>query len=128
MRLASAAIPHADTFTGAARNREEQFAGAGHVPMAPFASTGARVLVVEDEPTVARLIADVLEDEGMRVDVMLDGREALEFRVEELTEKVHAVLQTQAETQGELRAARWPEKTLRKMGEVWETRNKPCCW
>ncbi len=39
---------------------------------------GARVLVVEDEPTVARLIADVLEDEGMRVDVLLDGREALE--------------------------------------------------
>ena len=36
-----------------------------------------RVLVVEDEPTVARLIADVLEDEGMRVDVLLDGREAL---------------------------------------------------
>ena len=36
------------------------------------------VLVVEDEPTVARLIADVLEDEGMRVDVLLDGREALE--------------------------------------------------
>jgi CheY-like chemotaxis protein len=39
---------------------------------------GARVLVVEDEPTVARLIADVLEDEGMQVDVLLDGREALE--------------------------------------------------
>jgi len=38
----------------------------------------ARVLVVEDEPTVARLIADVLEDEGMRVTVLLDGREALE--------------------------------------------------
>ena len=37
----------------------------------------ARVLVVEDEPTVARLIADVLQDEGMRVDVLLDGREAL---------------------------------------------------
>lgn len=37
-----------------------------------------RVLVVEDEPIVARLIADVLEDEGMRVDVLLDGREALE--------------------------------------------------
>lgn len=36
------------------------------------------VLVVEDEPTVARLIADVLEDEGMRVEVLLDGREALE--------------------------------------------------
>jgi signal transduction histidine kinase/ActR/RegA family two-component response regulator len=37
-----------------------------------------RVLVVEDEPTVARLIADVLEDEGLRVDVLLDGREALD--------------------------------------------------
>ncbi len=39
---------------------------------------GARVLVVEDEPTVARLIADVLEDEGMHVDVLLDGHEALD--------------------------------------------------
>jgi signal transduction histidine kinase/FixJ family two-component response regulator len=41
------------------------------------AGNGAYVLVVEDEPTVARLIADVLEDEGMHVDVLLDGREAL---------------------------------------------------
>jgi CheY-like chemotaxis protein len=39
---------------------------------------GNRVLVLEDEPTVARLIADVLEDEGLRVDVLLDPREALE--------------------------------------------------
>jgi signal transduction histidine kinase/CheY-like chemotaxis protein len=39
---------------------------------------GSRVLVVEDEPTVARLIADVMEDEGFAVDVLLDGREALE--------------------------------------------------
>lgn len=39
---------------------------------------GARVLVVEDEPTVAKLIADVLEDEGMRVTVLLDGHEALQ--------------------------------------------------
>jgi two-component system NtrC family sensor kinase len=39
--------------------------------------SGTRVLVVEDEPTVARLIADVLEDEKMNVDVLLDGREAL---------------------------------------------------
>ena len=37
-----------------------------------------RILVVEDEPTVARLIADVLEDEGFQVTVLLDGREALE--------------------------------------------------
>jgi two-component system NtrC family sensor kinase len=48
--------------------------------LAPACETGkgARVLVVEDEPTVARLIADVLEDEGMHVDVLLDGREALD--------------------------------------------------
>ncbi len=39
---------------------------------------GSRVLVVEDEPTVARLIADVLEDEGFYVDVLLDGRQALD--------------------------------------------------
>jgi CheY-like chemotaxis protein len=38
---------------------------------------GSRVLVIEDEPTVARLITEVLEDEGMRVDVLLDGRDAL---------------------------------------------------
>jgi CheY-like chemotaxis protein len=42
------------------------------------ANSAARVLVVEDEPTVARLIADVLEDEGLHVDVVLNGREALE--------------------------------------------------
>jgi two-component system NtrC family sensor kinase len=46
----------------------------------PSASSfaGMRVLVVEDEPTVARLIGDVLEDEGLQVDVLLDGREALQ--------------------------------------------------
>ena len=49
---------------------------------------GARVLVVEDEPTVARLIADVLEDEGMRVTVLLDGREALECANRETYELV----------------------------------------
>ena len=37
-----------------------------------------RVLVVEDEPTVAGLIADVLRDEGMLVDVLPDGQRALE--------------------------------------------------
>jgi DNA-binding response OmpR family regulator len=35
------------------------------------------VLVVEDESTVANLIADVLRDEGLSVDVMPDGRTAL---------------------------------------------------
>ena len=37
-----------------------------------------RILVVEDEPTVANLIADVLRDEGMHVDVLGDGRSALD--------------------------------------------------
>jgi CheY-like chemotaxis protein len=37
-----------------------------------------RVLVLEDEPTVARLIADVLEEEGCRVDILLDSREAVQ--------------------------------------------------
>jgi signal transduction histidine kinase/FixJ family two-component response regulator len=44
----------------------------------PEAGSRNRVLVVEDEPTVARLIADVLEDEGFQVEVLLDGRQALE--------------------------------------------------
>ncbi len=35
-----------------------------------------RILVVEDEPTVAQLIADVLGDEGFEVEMLLDGREA----------------------------------------------------
>jgi two-component system NtrC family sensor kinase len=48
----------------------------GQGVLAPW--RGERVLVLEDEPTVARLIADVLEDEGLRVDVLLNGRDALE--------------------------------------------------
>jgi len=48
-----------------------------HLAVAQAIRPAARVLVVEDEPTVARLIADVLEDEGMQVVVLLDGREAL---------------------------------------------------
>jgi DNA-binding response OmpR family regulator len=35
------------------------------------------ILVVEDEPTVADLIADVMAEEGYRVDILLDSREAL---------------------------------------------------
>jgi two-component system, cell cycle sensor histidine kinase and response regulator CckA len=37
----------------------------------------AHVLVVEDEAPVAHLIADVLRDEGMTVDVLPDGQSAL---------------------------------------------------
>jgi signal transduction histidine kinase/ActR/RegA family two-component response regulator len=35
------------------------------------------ILIVEDEPTVADLIADVLSEEGHRVDTLLDSRAAL---------------------------------------------------
>jgi signal transduction histidine kinase/ActR/RegA family two-component response regulator len=38
-----------------------------------------RILVVEDEPTVARLIADVLGEDGHFVDSVLDSRDALEL-------------------------------------------------
>jgi two-component system NtrC family sensor kinase len=37
----------------------------------------ARILVVEDEPTVAQLISDVLEEDGHVVDIILDSREGL---------------------------------------------------
>ncbi|HLJ22929.1 MAG TPA: ATP-binding protein [Candidatus Acidoferrales bacterium] len=41
------------------------------------AAPGANILVVEDEPTVAALIADVLTDAGHQVDTLLDSRAAL---------------------------------------------------
>jgi signal transduction histidine kinase/CheY-like chemotaxis protein len=59
-------------------------AGASAVAVSPIVGQSAikasshHILVVEDEPTVARLIADVLEDDGFRVDVLHDGREALQ--------------------------------------------------
>jgi signal transduction histidine kinase/ActR/RegA family two-component response regulator len=42
------------------------------------AREGRRVLVVEDEPTVAQLLRDVLADEGFAVDVLGEGRQALD--------------------------------------------------
>ena len=63
----------------AARGLRESVSLDAPAPRARSTATGAgRILVVEDEPTVARLIADVLEDEGFQVAVLLDGREALE--------------------------------------------------
>jgi signal transduction histidine kinase/ActR/RegA family two-component response regulator len=38
---------------------------------------GARVLVIEDEPTVAQLVVDVLREEGHHAEAMLDSVEAL---------------------------------------------------
>lgn len=49
----------------------------------PRESRSPRVLVLEDEPTVGGLIADVLRDEGMRVDVLRDGESALELAEQE---------------------------------------------
>ncbi len=40
---------------------------------------GGRILVVEDEPTVAQLIADVLREEGFLVDTILDSRQGLDL-------------------------------------------------
>jgi signal transduction histidine kinase/DNA-binding NarL/FixJ family response regulator len=37
----------------------------------------ARILAIEDEPTVAQLIADVLREEGHHVEAVLDGQEGL---------------------------------------------------
>lgn len=45
--------------------------------VATSAARIARILVVEDEPTVAQLIADVLSEEGQQVEVVLDSREGL---------------------------------------------------
>jgi signal transduction histidine kinase len=56
-------------FTSLRRKTEHRPAAEPHTP---------KVLVVEDEPTVGGLIADVLRDEGMRVDVLQDGHAALE--------------------------------------------------
>jgi CheY-like chemotaxis protein len=53
--------------------------GATVIPLTALeqSAAGKDILVVEDEPTVAALIADVLSDEGHRVDTLLDSREAL---------------------------------------------------
>ena len=41
------------------------------------ANSPKRVLVVEDEPSVARLITDILREEGHQVDFLLDSRQVL---------------------------------------------------
>jgi CheY-like chemotaxis protein len=51
-------------------------------PMTRGAARRQRILVLEDEPTVAQLIADVVSEEGHPVDTVLDSRDALS-RLEE---------------------------------------------
>jgi signal transduction histidine kinase/ActR/RegA family two-component response regulator len=51
--------------------------GSENTSRLPNAQRTERVLVVEDEPTVARLISDVLGEEGYPVEIVLDGEEGL---------------------------------------------------
>ncbi len=44
---------------------------------APTRGPAGRILVVEDEPTVAQLIADVLREEGHQVEAVMDSQEGL---------------------------------------------------
>jgi signal transduction histidine kinase/CheY-like chemotaxis protein len=55
---------------------------AGEVPARRPSGT-QRVLIVEDEPTVAQLISDVLRDEGFEIEVLLDGRDAVQRALRE---------------------------------------------
>jgi signal transduction histidine kinase/ActR/RegA family two-component response regulator len=69
-----------DVRAAQAAGGEPSLAGATSVASGAAApGRRARVLVVEDEPTVAQLIADVLRDEGYRVDTVLDSREGLDL-------------------------------------------------
>ncbi|HLW97691.1 MAG TPA: ATP-binding protein [Candidatus Acidoferrales bacterium] len=64
---------------GAPESMMTRLAGARHSPSferSAVLQTG-KVLVVEDEPTVAHLIADVMSEEGHSVEIVLDGQEGL---------------------------------------------------
>jgi PAS domain S-box-containing protein len=64
-------------FAGAEPATEARIAGTGPLQALEQTAEGENILVVEDEPTVAELIADVLAEEGHRVDTLLDSRAAL---------------------------------------------------
>jgi PAS domain S-box-containing protein len=51
----------------------------GPAQAGPDTARKARILAVEDEPTVLQLIADVLREEGYRVDTVVDSRQGLEL-------------------------------------------------
>jgi two-component system NtrC family sensor kinase len=55
--------------------KDAETAAAALSPDAPMRSE--RILVIEDEPVVAQLIADVLSEEGHRPDVVLDSRKGM---------------------------------------------------
>jgi signal transduction histidine kinase/CheY-like chemotaxis protein len=52
-------------------------AALAHPAERPAAVSAGRILVVEDEPTVAQLIVDVLREEGHQAEAALDSQEAL---------------------------------------------------
>jgi two-component system NtrC family sensor kinase len=54
----------------------------GAFPLPNRSTVKKQILIVEDEPTVAELIAEVMTEEGHRVDTLLDSRAALS-RMEE---------------------------------------------
>ena len=55
----------------------ETVSGAAASTTDPGRVASGRVLVVEDEPTVAQLISDVLSEEGHKVETVLDSQEGL---------------------------------------------------
>jgi signal transduction histidine kinase len=78
-------ISHSKTLSSPAAPFRENQLDFTQVKVSPIPQTttdlaawsGAHILVIEDEPTVARLIADVLEDCGIQVDIVLNGRDAV---------------------------------------------------
>jgi two-component system NtrC family sensor kinase len=66
-------------FDGAGEEPVVQPRTAATAPLRSFerAAEVEHILIVEDEPTVAELIADVMTEEGYRVDTLLDSRVAL---------------------------------------------------
>ena len=64
-------------FAGEERTIPSQASALIPLQALPRTVASGRILIVEDEPTVAALIADVMAEEGHRVDMILDSREAL---------------------------------------------------
>ena len=83
-----APLPATGPGIGAQAKSRSRPASRIHVATPKALPAARRVMVVEDEPTVARLIADVLEDEGFQVDVLLDGYEALHRAEQEIYDLV----------------------------------------
>ncbi len=78
MELPVVAAPPVNTEEGQSAPLLPAHVNAGDESGQPELVPRERILVVEDEPTVARLIADVLLEEGYAVDTVLDSREGLE--------------------------------------------------